>query len=120
LTSAEDLAQSIGVVGAVAKQSSTSIQDLEGYTTALVSSMGIQGSEAGTALKSMISRVFRLGSEGAEDAGKAEETLKGIGVAVRDTSGSFRAFSDIIKDTQNKFSGLNNVQQMAVAQAVGG
>lgn len=119
-TSAEDLAQSIGVVGAIATQSSTSIQDLEGYTTALVSSMGIQGSEAGTALKSMISRVFRLGSEGEEDAGKAEETLKGIGVAVRDTSGSFRAFSDIIKDTQSKFGGLNNVQQMAVAQAVGG
>lgn len=118
--SAEDLANSIGKVGSVARQSGTSIQQLEGYTTALTSSMGITGDEAGTALKSMMSRLFRLGSEGEEDAGKAEEYLKSIGIVVRDTTGNFRNFSDILQDTQFKFKDLNNVQQIALAQVIGG
>ena len=42
-TSAEDLADSIGKVGAAAKLSGVSIQELEGYTTAIVSSTGISG-----------------------------------------------------------------------------
>lgn len=118
--SAEDLASAIGQVGSVARQSGTSIQSLEGYVTALTSSMGISGDEAGTALKSMMSRVFRLGSEGEEDAGKAEEYLKKLGVAVRDSVGNFRSFSDILTDTQTQFKGLTNVQQIALAQVVGG
>ena len=48
-TSAEDLIGSIEKVGSVAKMSGVSIQELQGYTTALVSSTGISGDEAGTA-----------------------------------------------------------------------
>jgi hypothetical protein len=43
------LAEGIGKVGAVARQSGTSIQELEGYITAINSATGISGSEAGTA-----------------------------------------------------------------------
>lgn len=48
-TSAEDLADSIGEVGAIATQTGVQLNQLNGYTTALVSSTGISGSEAGTA-----------------------------------------------------------------------
>lgn len=118
--SAKDLADGISKVGNAAAQSKTPIADLQGYISAIVQSTGAEGSEVGTALKSAISRVYRLGADGEEDAGKAEEQLNRIGVAVRDAYGNFRAFSDIINDVAKKWSTLNNVQQVAVAQAIGG
>ena len=118
--SAKDLADAIAEVGNAAAQSKTPIADLQGYITAIVQSTGASGSEVGTTLKSAISRIYRLGSEGEYDAGKAEKQLEEIGVAVRDVYGNFRAFSDIINDVAKEWSNLNNVEQVAVAQAIGG
>jgi TP901 family phage tail tape measure protein len=117
--SAKDVAEGLAEVGGAAQQSGVKIQEMEGFLTSLISSQGIQGSEAGTAMRSFISRTFRIGSEGAEDAGKAEEALKRIGVAVRDSQGQFRSFTDILMDTSKAWGTLDKVNQMAVAQAVG-
>jgi TP901 family phage tail tape measure protein len=119
-TSAEDLSQSIGKVGAAARQAGVSVQQLEGYTTAIVSSQGISGDEAGTAIKSMMARMFRIGPEGEEDAGKSEKTLKSLGVAVRDSVGQFRSFDDILKDVKTNWASWGNVTQNNVAQVVAG
>jgi TP901 family phage tail tape measure protein len=100
--SAEDLADSISKVGAAARQAGISMEELEGYTAAIVSSTGITGSVAGTALKSIISRTYRIGTEGETSAGEVEETLAGIGVAVRDTSKEFRSFDTIMADLAKK------------------
>ena len=48
-TTAEDLAAGIEKVGVIARQSGTSIHELEGYITAINSAMGLSGSESGTA-----------------------------------------------------------------------
>lgn len=119
-TSAEDLSESIGKVGIAARQAGIEMEDLAGYTTAIVSATGVTGSVAGTALKSVISRIYRIGTEGAGDAGKAEMALKEIGVAVRDASGEFRDFDVILSDLSSKWDGLNNVTQMNIAQVVAG
>lgn len=120
-TSAEDLSASIGAVGAVANQAGISLDKLNGYTTALVSSTGIEGSEAGTALKSMISRTYRIGSEGVDDAGKTEILLNEMGVAVRDKlSGNFREFGAILQDVKSGWSSYSNIEKMAIAQSIGG
>jgi TP901 family phage tail tape measure protein len=119
-TNVEDLAESISAVGAAAKQAGVSIQELEGYTTAIVTATGLQGSEVGTALKSMISRVYRIGPEGEEDAGKAEQVLNSIGVAVRKNATEFRSFNDILSDISKKWNSLTNIQQQNIAQAMAG
>lgn len=119
-TSAEDLAGSIEKVGAAARISGVSMESLSGYTTAIVSATGQTGSEVGTALKTVISRMYRIGTEGANSAGKAEEALAGIGVAVRDTSKEFRDFDSIINDLSGVWDDLNNVQKMNVSQAIAG
>jgi TP901 family phage tail tape measure protein len=119
-TNAEDLMEGIGKVGAAAKQAGISVQQLEGYTVALVSATGISGDEAGTAIKSMISRMFRIGSEGEEDAGKSEATLKQLGIAVRDVQGQFRAFDDILRDISIAWTDWDNVTRQNVAQVVAG
>ena len=49
--SAEDLANSIGKVGAAARQAGVTMEELEGYTTAIVAATGVTGNIAGTALE---------------------------------------------------------------------
>ena len=54
------------------------------------------------------------------DAGKAEESLNGIGIAVRKNATEFRAFSDIINDISGKWNTLNSIQKTSLAQDVAG
>jgi TP901 family phage tail tape measure protein len=119
-TTAEDLAEGIGKVGAVARQSGTSIQELEGYITAINSATGISGSEAGTAMKSIISRIYRVGEEGVMDAGKAEEALAEIDVGVRNASGEFESAGTILKDLGEKWKTMSTIEKTALAQTVAG
>lgn len=119
-TSAEDLAQSIGKVGAAARQAGLSLDELSGYTTAIVSATGVTGNIAGTAIKSIVSRLFRIGTEGEASAGKAEQVLQEVGVAVRNASGDFRQFDEIISDLNGKWDGLSKVTKQNVAQTIAG
>ena len=96
------------------------MEELEGYTAAIVSATGVTGSVAGTALKSIVSRTFRIGSEGESSAGKVEEVLGDIGVAVRDTEKEFRSFDMILKDVRDKWDGLSTVTKQNVAQTIAG
>lgn len=119
-TSAEDLISGISETGAVAKLAGVDIYQLEGYITGLVEATGESGNEIGTSLKSIISRIYRVGAEGASSEGKPEKALASIGVAVRDSGGEFRKLNDILNDTQAKWGTLSKAQQMYVSQQVGG
>ncbi len=118
-TSAEDLASSISKVGAAARQAGISMEQLEGYTTGIVSSMGIEGNEAGTAIKSFISRLFRIGVEGQEDAGKSEELLKSLGIEIRKNATEFKSFDEILKEINRDWQNWSNVTKQTVAQQIG-
>ncbi len=118
-TSAEDLASSISKVGAAARQAGISMEQLEGYTTGIVSSMGIGGNEAGTAIKSFISRLFRIGVEGQEDAGKSEELLKSLGIEIRKNATEFKSFDEILKEINRDWQNWSNVTKQTVAQQIG-
>lgn len=119
-TSAQDLTESIDKVGMAAQQTGVSMEMLEGYTTAIVSATGLSGSEAGTALKSIISRVYRIGSEGEGDAGKAMKALEGVGVQVRQMNGEFRDFDVVLKELNTKWKDMTTAEKTSVAQAVAG
>lgn len=68
----------------------------------------------------MISRIFRVGDE-ASEAGKTEKMLDTVGIKVRDLStGTFREFDAILQDVAKSWDTLNNTEQMAVAQSIGG
>jgi TP901 family phage tail tape measure protein len=108
-------------VGFAARQAGVTIEQLEGYTTSMASSLGLRGSEIGTAIKSFISRLYRIGPEGEEDAGKAEATLDKLGIAVRDKlTGEFRKFDDILTEIRGKWADWGNVTKLNVAQVMGG
>lgn len=120
MVSAEDLAASVGKVGAAAKTAGMDMESLSADTTTLVSATGVSGEEAGTAIKSIISRLYRIGPEGEEDQGKAEEALAKLNIAVRDGQGNFRSFNDIINDLNVQWSSLTNIQKSNISQVIAG
>ena len=44
--------------------SGASLEQLEGYITAIATSTGESGSEVGNALRSMMARLYKIGAEG--------------------------------------------------------
>ena len=67
-----------------------------------------------------MSRVYKIGSEGIGSEGKPEKILESVGVAVRDSEGQFRDFSDILDDLDKKWGNMTQTEQTAVAQQVAG
>lgn len=120
LVSAEDMAAAIGKVGTVASQTGMSMNKLNAITATLTGAMGLSGSEIGTMEKTLLSRIFRIGSEGEEDAGASEKALNDLGIAVRKSSTEFRDSEKIIDEVAAKYKSLTNVQQTNLAQVLGG
>jgi TP901 family phage tail tape measure protein len=116
---AGDLADSLSKVGSMAKLAGSSMESLEGITTSIVASTGISGNEAGTAIKGFISRMFRLGEEGEQDAGKSEALLKTLGIEIRKSATEFKSFDQIISEINGKWSTWGNITQQNVAQQIG-
>jgi TP901 family phage tail tape measure protein len=119
-TSAEDMADGIDKVGAAAQQTGVDMENLEGYITAIVSSTGLSGNESGTAIKSIISRVYRIGEEGIGTDGKAMEALKKIGVNVTQVNGEFRDFDTVLGELNEKWVDMTVAEKQNIAQAVAG
>ena len=118
--SADDMLEALSEVASTAKTSGTELANVEGYITAIAEATGESGSEIGNALRSMMSRVYKIGAEGMESAGKPEKQLADIGVAVRDAEGNFRNFNDILDDLNGKWSSLSSTERIATAQQVAG
>ena len=77
----------------------------------LIANAGIKGSQAGTSLRSIITRI-------ATDAGASEKTLGALGiitdelgVQVYDAAGQFRDFGDILSETRTAWQSLTDDQQ---------
>lgn len=117
---ANDLLTALAEVGSTAYTSGSNLQQVEGYITAIAVATGKSGDEIGNSLKSIMSRVYKLGSEGLESEGKPEQMLNDMGVAVRDAEGNFRDFSAILSDLDIKWQRMSNTQKIATAQVVGG
>lgn len=117
---ADDLMKALAEVGSTAYTSGAKLEEVEGYITAIAVATGQSGDEVGNALRSIMSRIYKIGAEGIEAEGKPEQMLKEVGVAVRDSSGQFREFSTILDDLNGKWGSLSNTEKIAVAQQVAG
>jgi biotin operon repressor len=68
-----------------------------------------------TAIKNMDA----FDSEG-EAVNKVEDSLKNVGVQLRDSNGKFRELQDVIDELAGKWSTLNKEDQLFIAQQIGG
>jgi TP901 family phage tail tape measure protein len=84
---------------------------------------------AGTALKTVIARFQELKKDPADigevdgevvDANQIETALRSVGVALRDSSGQFRALDDVFLELAEKWDGLSTNTQRYIATIAAG
>lgn len=130
---AEDVSEFVDVLAKTATDSNTDVykmgetfkyvaslagaagQDYKDFAVAigLMANRGTKGSQAGTSLRSIMSRL-------ATDTGNARTTLEKLGVQVFDTSGNMRDFGDITNEARAAWKGLNDEQSLSYAKSIGG
>lgn len=89
-----------------------SIEDM-GLAIGMMANMGVKGQKAGTALRSMLSRLVDPPTE-------AAEALKNLGVEMTTADGKMRPFRDVLKDLRSEFAGMTDVEKAQVASQIAG
>lgn len=80
---------------------------------ATMANQGVKGSEAGTALNSIMTRL-------ATNSSNCADELSAYGVAIYNTDGSMKSLSEILQSVSDAFSGLSDEQQAALAKSIAG
>lgn len=110
--SVESLGMALGQVGPGAKQAGLDINDTVGALAAF-DNAGIKGSDAGTSLKTMLSRL-------APQTKKAREAMKELGLDFTDAQGNFVPLTNVAQQLQDKLSGLSDEQRTTALNTIFG
>lgn len=97
------LGQALTQAGSGAASAGLSLNETVGALAALAD-MGIQGGDAGTALKTMLSRLVPASKE-------AASTMKDLGLRFVDAKGSFLPITEVAEQLHTKLSGLSEAQR---------
>lgn len=79
----------------------------------LMANAGIKGTKAGTALRSMLSRLSAPPKECAE-------AMEELGISLTDSEGNMKTLDDVMGDLRKAFSQLNEEEQAAYAKHIAG
>lgn len=131
--SAVDMAAAVSVSGLAEGMSKTAnsarlagveMDTLLGYLAAVgeVTQQGM--ASIGNAFKTMFARysnvkLNKLVDDDGESLNDYERVLTRVGIRLRDNLGEFRDFTDVLDDVQAKWSSLTEVEQSAIATALG-
>ena len=90
-------------------------QSVESFNALLgiMANSGVKGSEAGTQLRNMLSRL-------AAPSGEASRIIKDLNVNIADSEGNFRDVVDIISDFETNMKGMGEVAKTAALATVFG
>lgn len=111
-TDVEPLTQALAQCSAGAKNAGWSIQE----TTAVLARFadaGIEGSDAGTSLKTMLQRL-------AAPTDSAATMIEQLGIQTRDSNGDLIGASEIAEELQNKLGGLDSASRDAALSTIFG
>lgn len=120
------LSQAFNEVAANAKQAGIETNQLLSYAAVIGETTQEGMSSVGTSLNAIISRMGNIklsrlkDFETGEDLSNVETVLKKVGISLRDSSGQFREFDDVLDDTASKWENFDSVTQRAVANAFAG
>lgn len=79
----------------------------------LMANAGIKGSQAGTALRSVMTRMAKPTDESAA-------AMKKLGVSLTDSKGNMKSLNEIMLDLRDGFDGLSKSEKAEMAAALGG
>lgn len=111
-TNVEMMGETFKYVGAAAGAMGYSIQDIA-LATGLMANSGIKGSEAGTALRSVITRMAKPTKE-------SSTAMKKLGLSMTDSKGRMKSFGTIMKDMRKGMKGMTEDQKASYAAMLGG
>lgn len=131
--SAVDMAAAVSVGGLAEGMSKTAnsarlagveIDTLLGYLAAVGEVTQQDMASIGNAFKTMFARysnvkLNKLVDDDGESLNDYERILTRVGIRLRDNLGEFRDFTDVLDDVQAKWSSLTEVEQSAIATALG-
>ena len=110
--SVSDLGESIKYIGPVAKTMGFEIEDVVTAITAL-STAGIKGSQAGTALRTMFARL-------ADPTKEVKGAMEELGIVIADSEGNFKDMDTILAEMRKKFQTLTPDMQAYYASVLAG
>ena len=111
-TNVEMMGETFKYVGAAAGAMGYSIQDIA-LATGLMANSGIKGSEAGTALRSVITRMAKPTKE-------SSTAMKKLGLSMTDSKGRMKSFGTIMKDMRKGMKSITEDQKASYAAMLGG
>jgi TP901 family phage tail tape measure protein len=106
------LGQALTQAGTGAHSAGLSLNETVGALAALADK-GIQGSDAGTSLKTMLSRL-------APSTKAAADTMKELGLNFVDAKGNFLPISDVAQQLHTRLAGLSEAQRTTALQTIFG
>lgn len=112
VASVSDLAMAMQNAGPTMAAFGFSLEDTN-TALAILSSRGITGAEAGTALKSMFVNLMR-------PTDQVTSTLKELGIALYDAEGNMRSMPDIVANLEKSLAGLTEEQRNQAVQTLAG
>lgn len=89
-----------------------SVEDLA-QAIGLMANSGIKGSEAGTALRSILTRLAKPPKE-------AAEAMEQYGISMKNSDGSMKSLMGVMENMRDSLQGLPEDEQAAAAAAIGG
>lgn len=79
----------------------------------LMANAGIKGEKAGTALRSILTRLSAPPKECAD-------AMEKLGISLTDSEGNMKSLDDVMKDLRKSFDGLSETEQTSYAKAIAG
>lgn len=118
-TTVEMLGQSFKYVGAICGAMGYSIEDA-GVALGMMANSGIKAEQAGTSLRSILTRLSTNAGASANSLGALDILTQRLGVSFYDSSGNARDLSDVLVETRAAWAGLNVEEQVNYAKKMAG
>lgn len=118
-TTVEMLGQSFKYVGAICGAMGYSIEDA-GVALGMMANSGIKAEQAGTSLRSLLTRLSTNAGASANSLGALDILTQRLGVSFYDSSGNARDLSDGLVETRAAWAGLNVEEQVNYAKKMAG
>ena len=106
------LGESFKYVAPVAGAMKYSIEDVS-LALGLMANSGIKASQAGTALRSLLSRMVKPTDE-------VKDAMKTLGVSLTDAKGNMKPFNDVLGELRTGFGKLSDAQKTQLAASLAG
>lgn len=113
------LGESFKYAASVAGSMGVSVEDTA-LALGIMANSGIKSSMAGTALRSVLTRLATDAGASSEKLGALGVLTEELGVQFYDSEGNVRDFSDVLVETREAWKGLNEEQQTNYAKTIAG